>query len=70
MSNARVTPTLCPLCLAANVIATAGGPTCTHQSTSGTAWFPDWWHLGPFDEVCTARRCAWLQERADAISPP
>ena len=49
-----MTPTLCPLCLAANVVATATGPTCAH--TAG--WFPaDWATMGE------AARLAWIVKR-------
>jgi hypothetical protein len=46
-----IAPTFCPLCLAANVVATATGPTCSH--TAG--WFPaDWSKMGE------AARLAWI----------
>lgn len=47
-----IAPTFCPLCLAANVVATATGPTCQHN-TAG--WFPaDWATMGE------AARLAWI----------
>jgi hypothetical protein len=34
-------PDHCPACLARNIVATLGGPTCTHQAKSGVAWFAE-----------------------------
>jgi hypothetical protein len=53
---------LCPQCLAANIIATRNGPTCTHQLNSGVLWWPAWWQDGSTE----AKRLAWLAERAKA----
>lgn len=53
-----MTPTLCPLCLAANRIATANGPTCEHQPASGADWFPDGWAT-----MGETARLAWLNAR-------
>jgi len=35
-------PALCPECLRKNVVATATGPTCTHNSRAGN-WWPAGW---------------------------
>jgi len=36
-------PLFCQQCRAAGIVATAGGPTCTHGLRTGAAWFPPWW---------------------------
>jgi hypothetical protein len=53
---------LCKDCLREKRIATVHGPTCPHQEKSGPNWFPDWWHLGPFNPEAEARRCAWIRD--------
>jgi hypothetical protein len=53
-----MTPTLCPLCASQNVVATVGGPTCTHQPQTGVLWFPSWW-----DSASQERRVVWLTAR-------
>lgn len=45
-----MSPNLCPQCLAQNIIATANGPTCTHQPNADALWFPSWW-LEPAGDV-------------------
>jgi hypothetical protein len=48
--------TLCPDCLAKNIVATVDGPTCSHRPPG--PWWPDWWGT-----VSEERRCAWLRAR-------
>lgn len=56
---------LCPTCLAANVIATVNGPTCTHVQPNGVKWWPPNW--SEFAEMTGAmsetERVAWLEKK-------
>lgn len=60
-------PNYCPLCLAENVVAVIGGPTCKHQPKHGLAWWPDGWQMmGEFERV------EWLKKLTPRpqASPP
>ena len=48
----------CPLCLAENVAAVIGGPTCKHQPKRGLAWWPDHWQ-----GMTEYERVEWLKKR-------
>ena len=48
----------CPLCLAENVVAVIGGPTCKHQPKHGLAWWPDHWQT-----MTEYERVEWLKKR-------
>ena len=63
-------PALCPSCRKRGVIATAGGPTCQCAEKTGAAWFPDWWHVGAFNEAATGGRVRWLVERQLLLDAP
>lgn len=67
-----MTPQYCQFCLAANVIATVNGPTCTHHKHgSDSAWFPKWWDENPFGMgvAMEIRRMKFLTELAK-LPPP
>jgi hypothetical protein len=54
----------CPLCHAANIIATATGPTCPHKPDRDDAWFPPKW--GPANQnqgMSEAERLEWLRKK-------
>jgi hypothetical protein len=53
-----MTPTRCHLCASQNVVATVGGPTCTHHESAGVLWFPSWW-----DSATVEQRTVWLAAR-------
>lgn len=53
-----ITAPLCPDCLRANVIATAGGPTCTHHAPTGVKWWPEGWA-----QMHEPQRLVWLEAR-------
>jgi len=61
---------LCPSCRKRGVIATTGGPTCPHGAETGAKWFPDWWHVGPFNPENERRRCDWLTAGQNALAIP
>lgn len=46
--------TLCPSCLARNIIAPKDGPTCSHRPAG--SWWPEWWATA--DE---SQRISWLK---------
>ena len=48
----------CPLCLAENVAAVIGGPTCKHQPKRGLAWWPENWQA-----MSEYERVEWLKKR-------
>ena len=48
--------TLCPLCLAVNIVASDTGPTCSH--TRGDDWWPENW-----DKMSDEARLEWLKEK-------
>ena len=50
-------PDYCPLCLAQNVVATTGGPTCKHQAKHGLAWWPENWQA-----MSEYERVEWLKK--------
>lgn len=51
-------PTYCGACLAENVIAVVGGPTCRHSNPNGLAWWPNGWMTMP-----EADRIEWLRRK-------
>lgn len=53
----RITPDYCLLCLAENVVAPVGGPTCKHQPKHGLAWWPDGWQT-----MTEYERVEWLKK--------
>lgn len=57
-----MTPALCPLCLAKNIVASDNGPTCSHVTTG--SWWPEWWNTG--GEV---QRLVWLEARKQKNKP-
>lgn len=44
--------------MSVGVVATIGGPTCTHGLRSGAAWYPDDWSA--MDQI---DRLAWLERQ-------
>lgn len=55
---------LCPACLAANVIATVNGPTCTHVEPNGLKWWPvNWGAENQNHAMSEAKRVAWLERK-------
>lgn len=54
-------PDLCPRCLALSIIATRTGPTCSHRTPNGAAWFPPWWTDRATDPASAPRRAEYLQ---------
>ena len=57
-SNNSIMPTYCGACLAENVVAVVGGPTCRHSNPSGLAWWPNGWMTMP-----EADRIEWLKRK-------
>jgi hypothetical protein len=49
---------LCQQCLAANVIATVGGPTCRCVRNYGVSWWPP-----GFSNMTEAERCEWIRKQ-------
>lgn len=53
-------PNLCPKCFFRGVIATKGGPTCTHAEPNGLKWWPEDW--AKMAEHARVERIARMQE--------
>lgn len=57
-TNFNIMPMYCGACLAENVVAVAGGPTCRHSQPSGLAWWPEGWAT-----MAEMDRIEWLKRK-------